>query len=267
MDRPVHDEACGERTVVNLERMMSVLETIAAAGRSVSVAELQATTGLPRPSCYRLLQALREHGLVDATDGQYRLGGRLRRLAVLGWSDGDVVSATAPSLTAAADEWAEAVFLSRFRDDGVEIIHVETPSDPTVSFVHPGLGYRPRHACSCAKAILAFTTDEVRDRVLATPLRPYTEHTKTTTDAVRGELDEIRRVGFAECVEEIESGVASVAAPVLVDGVGPAFSVGVIGPIRRFPTTRRARLGAELVTMTARLSSVLNLQAPSALVN
>jgi DNA-binding IclR family transcriptional regulator len=81
------------------------------------------------------------------------------------------------------------------------------------------------------------------------------------------ELEQVRRSGFAECVEEIETGVASVAAPIWIDDVGPAFSVGVIGPIRRFDAHRRAQLGAELLTMTKRLSSVLNLQSTTALVH
>jgi IclR family acetate operon transcriptional repressor len=253
--------------VVRVERMMAVLETIAVGGRPVSVAELQTATGLPRPTCYRMLQSLREHGLVEVVDaGRYQLGVRLRRLAMLGWSDGDVVTATAPTLTAAADELSETVFLSRLRDEGVEIVHVETPSDPTVSYVHPGLGYRPRHACSCAKAILAFSGTDVRDRMLDAPLRAYTEYTKTSSAAVRSELERVRSSGFAECVEEIEAGVASVAAPIWIDAVGPVFSVGVIGPIRRFDADRRARLGAELLTMTEHLASVLNLQPDAALV-
>jgi IclR family acetate operon transcriptional repressor len=251
---------------VNIDRMMTVLDTIAAAGRPVSVAELQAATHLPRPTCYRLVQSLREHGLVDAVaDGRYRLGDRLRRLAVLGWSDGDVISATASTLATAADELREAVFLSRFRDDSVEIIHVETPSDPALSYVHPGLGYRPRHACSCAKVILAFGAEDVRDRMLDEPLRSYTEHTLTSPAAIRSELEHVRSIGFAECVEELETGIASVAAPIWVDAVGPAFSVGVIGPIRRFDARRRARLGGELVVMAERLASVLNLQPQAAL--
>ncbi len=250
---------------MNVERMMAVLETIAAAGRSVSVAEVQAATKLPRPTCYRMLQSLRDHGLVDIADGGYRVGERLRRVAILGWSEGDVVSATAPTLAAAADDLREAVFLSRFRDDAVRIIHVETPSDPSLSYVHPGLGYRPRHACSCAKVILAFSDDEVRDRILHTPLRSYTEHTKTSPEVVRLELEQVRQSGFAECVEELETGVASVAAPIWIDAVEPAFSVGVIGPIRRFDARRRSQLGAELRTMAERLTLVLTMQPLSVL--
>jgi DNA-binding IclR family transcriptional regulator len=251
---------------VNVERMMAVLETIAAAGRSVSVAEVQAATNLPRPTCYRMLQSLRDHGLVDiADDGGHRVGQRLRRVALLGWSDGDVVSATALTLAAAADDLGEAVFLSRFRDDAVRIIHVETPSDPSLSYVHPGLGYRPRHACSCAKVILAFSDDEVRNRLLHAPLRSYTEHTKTSPEVVRLELEQVRQSGFAECVEELETGVASVAAPIWIDAAEPAFSVGVIGPIRRFDARRRSQLGSKLRTMAERLTSVLTMQPCSVL--
>ena len=55
-------------------------------------------------------------------------------------NDADVRRAAAPTMREAAVGFGEAVFLSRFRDKGVEIIHVETPTDPARSFIHPGLG-------------------------------------------------------------------------------------------------------------------------------
>tara|TARA_Y100001960_G_C14474091_1_gene728392 strand:- start:136 stop:660 length:525 start_codon:yes stop_codon:yes gene_type:complete len=151
----------------------------------------------------------------------------------------------------------EAVFLSRLRDHSVEIIHVETPSDPSRDYIHPGLGSRPMNACSCSKAIAAFADEEFRERVLNGPLRAYTDRTKISQDSLRDEFSEIRENGYAECIEEIEVGISSVAAPILVGEAGATFSVGATGPIRRFTDTHRTMVGNDLKNLARRVGSVI----------
>ncbi len=248
---------------MHLDRLIAVLETVAVAGRPVSASELQQATGLPRPTCYRLLQTLAEHRLLDDPQGnsRYLVGERLIRIALLGQSDVDVRHAATPAMKEAAIDFGEAVFLSRFRNKGVEIIHVETPSDPTRAYIHPGLGFRPMHACSCSKAIAAFAEEDFQDDILNGPMKVYTEHTKITAVALREEFSQILERGYAECVEEIEIGVSSVAAPIRIGNVGPTFSVGAIGPIRRFTDGYRARIGGALRTLAPKISSAIQLYA------
>ncbi|NRB03496.1 MAG: IclR family transcriptional regulator [Rhodobacteraceae bacterium] len=250
---------------MHLDRLITVLEAVAVAGRAVTAADVQQSTGLPRPTCYRLLQSLGAQRLLDEPEpGRYLVGARVVRLAMLGQTDADATRAATPVLRAAADHFGEAVFLSRFRNDGVEIIHVEAPRDAARSFVHPGLGFRPMHACSCSKVIAAFSEDGFRDRILAGPMRSFTPQTKQDPAALRAEFDAIRRAGFAECVEEIEVGVSSVAAPIRVGAIGATFSLGATGPIRRFSKTRRAEIGAALMEMAGQVSTALQVQQASA---
>ena len=101
----------------------------------------------------------------------------------------DVRKAAAPLLKAAAVKFNETVFLSRFRNEQVEIIHVETPDDPARAFIHPGLGVRPMHACSCSKAIAAFAEPAFQDSIITRTLRAYTEFTKTTEADLRLEFN------------------------------------------------------------------------------
>jgi IclR family acetate operon transcriptional repressor len=246
---------------MHLDRLISVLETVASAGRPISVPELQKATGLPRPTCYRLVQTLAEHRLLDEDDNgsRYTIGNRLTRLAVLGQTDVDVHRVAAPIMQEAAVEFGEAVFLSRFRNKGVEIIHVEVPRDPSRSFVHPGLGFRPMHACSCSKVIAAFGDEAFRDEILTGPMKAYTDQTKCSADMLRAEFDTIQNTGFAECIEEIEMGVSSVAAPVRIGSVGVTFSIGATGPIRRFTKTRRSEVGEELRKIADRVAAALQL--------
>ena len=80
---------------MHLDRLITVLETVAVAGRPITAAELQQASGLPRPTCYRLLQTLAEHRLLDEPDagGRYLIGERLVRIALLGQTDLDVRAA------------------------------------------------------------------------------------------------------------------------------------------------------------------------------
>ena len=246
---------------MHLDRLIAVLETVAIAGRAVSPADVQRATGLPRPTCYRLLQTLAEHRLLDEPEGvsRYLIGERLKRIAILGQPDVDVCQATAPTLRETAIEFGEAVFLSRFRDRTVEIIHVETPVDAGRSFVHPGLGNRPMHACSCSKAIAAFADQEFQSEILSRPLRAYTEQTKTKPGEIEQEFAAIRNRGYAECVEEIEVGVSSVAAPIRIGNLGVPFSVGATGPIRRFTSSHREKIGAGLIEVADQIAANLQL--------
>ncbi|SEO16763.1 DNA-binding transcriptional regulator, IclR family [Salinihabitans flavidus] len=246
---------------MHLDRLITILELIAIAGRSVSTAEIQKATGLPKPTCYRLVQTLQEQGLIEAPsgDGRVVIGERLIRIALLGKSDVDVRKAAAPLLKAAAIQFNETVFLARFRSSQVEIIHVETPEDPGRAFVHPGLGVRPMHACSCSKAIAAFAEPEFQTCIIGGSLKAYTEHTKTTETELRAEFARIAERGFADCDQEIDLGIASVAAPVSIGNIGAIFSVGAVGPIRRFGEADRSGIGLKLINLADRISGAIQL--------
>lgn len=246
---------------MHFERLITLLELIAVAGRPISVAEVQKATDLPRPTCYRLLQTLVEHRLIESPndDGRYVIGDRLIRLALLGKSDIDVRRATQPVLRKAAVMLGDSVFLSRLRGDDVEIIQVATPEDQSQPYIHPGLGRRPLHACSCAKAIAAFAEPEFQQTLLNDDLARFTEHTKTTPDEIRAELAEIVRRGYAVCDQEIELGVVSVAAPVQVGNVGVTFSVGAVGPMRKFSARYREKVGERLKELSREVSGAIQL--------
>jgi DNA-binding IclR family transcriptional regulator len=246
---------------MHLERLIGLLEIVAVAGRPVSVAEVQKATGLPKPTCYRLIQTLQEQKLLDqpAEDGKFIIGERMIRIALLGKSDVDVRRCAAPLLKSAATTFNETVFLARFRDSKVEIIHVETPDDPARAFIHPGLGERPMHACSCSKAIAAFAEPEFQECILSGSMKQYTEHTKTTKQDLRQEFAQIVQQGFADCDQEIDHGIASVAAPISIGNIGATFSVGAVGPIRRFEKEYRAEIGRKLTQISNKISGAIQL--------
>ena len=91
--------------------------------------------------------------------------------------------------------------------------------------------------------------------ILNGPMKAYTDQTRTSKTELESEFAEIKKNGYAECVEEIEIGISSVAAPVTIDNVGAVFSVGAIGPIRRFHARHRKALGKKLIALASDVSA------------
>ncbi|WP_316015012.1 IclR family transcriptional regulator [Roseobacter sp. HKCCA0434] len=241
---------------MQLERLVLILEIVAQKGEA-TVAEICAHSDLPKPSAYRLVQDLVDTGLLEpVARGRFELGLRLRRMTQAEQSDQVLLDLIAPKLRRAATEMGSAFFLSRLRGRSVEIIHVETP-ETGVSFLHPGLGKRPLHACSCSKAVAAFSPDLIPTAEMAGRLRAYTEFTLTSLPDLEAEFATIRQRGFAECVEEIERGMCSVAAPLAPQGPGAALSIGAAGTVRVFTPDFRAELGQTLIGLAQEIASGL----------
>lgn len=245
---------------MHLERLTLILEIVGQKG-TATVAEICAHSDLPKPTAYRLVQDLVGVGLLEPVGGgRFTLGTRLKRITHSDQSDRALLDLIAPVLKHAATEIGVAFFLSRLRGRSVEIIHVETP-DTGVSYLHPGLGKRPLHACSCSKAVAAFSPDVFPTGEMEGRLRAYTEFTLTSVQDLEAEFDIIRQRGFAECVEEIERGMCSVAAPLAPSGPGATLSIGATGSTRVFTSAFREELGPRIARIAQGLSADLGWDA------
>jgi DNA-binding IclR family transcriptional regulator len=99
-------------------------------------------------------------------------------------------------------------------DAGVYLDKLESPEDFGIK-LYSAIGKRfPLHCTAMGKILLAgMEPAEVR-RILARGLEAYTPHTITKPGALRRELAEVRRCGYALDREEITRGIMCVAAPI-----------------------------------------------------
>lgn len=242
-----------------LDRLVRILEFVAMSGGVVTVNDISAATGYPRPSVYRLVQDLVSAELLQSPDkGIFRIGSRLHRISRMDKTDAEISVIVKPYLAQLASEFGVACFLSRSRGDSVEITQVVVPDDEKVSFLHPGLGMRPIHACSCAKVIAAYGPESFQEGMIHGRLRQYTDYTLTEAQGLRAEFQAIRDRGYGECVQELELGICSVAAPLQLADVGVTMSVGATGSMRVFTEEFRARIGPALVNLAKKLASQLD---------
>jgi DNA-binding IclR family transcriptional regulator len=120
-----------------LDRGLRVLETLAAAGRPLSIAELAASLGVHRSIAYRILRTLEDHRLVARDgDGRCRLDVGVSMLA--GSVRTTLQTAALPELSALANDLGMTTFLVvEDRGEAVTVLSVE----PRHSSVH--VAYRP----------------------------------------------------------------------------------------------------------------------------
>ena len=170
----------------SLGKAVAVLDALAAQG-SLNLAGLVGATGLPRATAYRLATALVSYGLVDkGPDGTYRLGSRLVELGRLaGQRRRSLAHAATPVLEDLRDATGESVQL--FVAEGARRICVVSLESPhSLRTIVPIGASLPMDRGSAG-------------RVLACDPQTLAR-------------------GWSESVEERELGVASVSAPVFLDG-------------------------------------------------
>ena len=185
---------------------------------------------------------------------RYVLGLRFVKIALTGKSDAHVINAVSATLQALVKDLGETAFLARYRGGRVDLIHVETPTDPALSYVYPGLGPKPAQAWSAGKVIAAFVAPDLRRELLAGARDRLGGATATDSAGIERELTEVRRTGYAVCDGAIEAGVASVAVPVNIDRLGAIFAIGVVNwcPLARLTRAEFLRLRNQEFVMAVR---------------
>lgn len=209
-----------------------------------SLADLAASTDIPRPTAHRLASALEHHRLVDRDSrGRFVLGPRLDELAAA--SGGDLLLAAAGTvLPRLRDVTGESAQL--FRRHGQARVCVAAAERPSgLRDTIPVGTTLSMRAGSAAQVLLAW---EDPDRLVA-GLRAARFSAST--------LASVRQRGWAQSVGEREAGVASVSAPVRANGNRVVAALSVSGPIERLSRSPGGVLAQDVVAAAEELSGAL----------
>jgi DNA-binding IclR family transcriptional regulator len=227
--------------VQSVVRAIDVLMALAA--ESKSLADVALATSLPKPTVSRLMKTLSYEGLVvkDPGSGLYLLGPGLVRLAQGVTRGGALVASLAkPGLISLWERTEETITL-HVRAGAERICVEELPGSQPVRYTAAVGSAAPLHAGAAGKLLLAFMDSDERNRLLRSlRLFPVTQHTITDLSALKRELDQIKRQGWAFSASEGFEGVNALSAPIR----GPqavTLAVSIVGPATRL--TRRRLLG------------------------
>lgn len=216
-------------------RVVEVLDLLGSSPEGLGVGELARHLRVHPSTSSRLLGTLASGGLVerDPVTGRYRLGARIVGLAAATVARLPVVSQARPELEHLAAVTAETANLAIL--DGFHVVYVDQVTPAQTVVMASWVGRRsPVHASSSGKVMVAFGEPALRREILRHRLERRTARTITDPVRLAAVLDQVRRQGYAASSGELEDGLVTVAAPVLVDGAAVA-ALSVSGPGYRLP--------------------------------
>jgi len=232
----------------SVRRALNALEIVADSGE-IGVSDLGRKLGVHKATASRLAAALAERELLDRNpqNDRYRIGFGLVRLAGSAIAGLDIVREAHPLLESLAEQTKETTNLGVLSGDSVVYIDQVTGTRSVVAMSWVGRR-TPLHCTSNGKILLAYGSQAERDRVLERRLDRFAPNTIVDAGVLRSQLDEIRRRGYAQTIEELEEGLNAVAAPVRrADGQVTA-ALSVSGPafrMRGIDLPRMARLAMD----------------------
>ena len=222
-----------------LSRGIRVLEILAEADRTMTIADVAATLGVHRSIAYRILRTLEDHGLVarDAA-GALSLGPRMAALA-RGVAR-DLQAAALPELTAVANELGLTAFVTLLdHQEVVTLVSVEP------RHAHAAVAQRPGTRHPLAVGAPGIAIQSALTEVQWTAVAPDQSKRHEATDAAAR--------GYATSHDEVIAGLRSVAVPLMADG-HPAAAVAVVYVASEFPVERIAeRLATAVAAITREL--------------
>lgn len=200
-----------------LLRSLKLLETVAAAGRGLSLADLATSLEVPKPTIFRLAQRLEEGGYLarePGSRGGFTIGPRLLRLSL----DTVRTSGTNPQrraiLQALGAALGETCNLSALAGSEVLYLDLVEAGGPLRVHLEPGLRV-PLHCTAGGKLFLAHMPPTRRRRLLDNlELAPHTPATLTSKERLEEECAQILREGYSLDREEFLVGLIAVAVPV-----------------------------------------------------
>jgi IclR family acetate operon transcriptional repressor len=234
-----------------VDRAAQLLVLLLASERPLALTELADASGLPKSTASRVIGALERHGLVhqDGERGRLTPGPAVLRFAHRGLWDRNLVEQAREPMDALSRASGETINLAVPAPGGVE--HVAQVDAVHFLGATPWLGRRVGYHCSAnGKVFLAFNAATLPAGRLAS----MAPGTIVDPDRLHAECARIRRSGVALAVDELEPGLAAIAAPVRGAAGDVIAALSISGPALRLTAERLNELTPTLTHHADELS-------------
>lgn len=251
--RPAGETTARPTGTQAVERAARLLTEIVSSNDALSFGDLALRTGLAKSTMSRLLLALERSRLVRREEsGAYRAGELFVRYA---WQPGrelDLAEMAGPFLERLGAVTGETVNLGVTRRGVVEQI-AQVDSRYVLGATNWVGRPVPLHASALGKVLLAFSAVELPSG----RLERLTAATVTSRAALERELAEVRRRGFATTMDELEPGLAAVAAPVFREDDAAVAALSVSAPSSRLGPRQLREVAVLCIAEAGALSRLL----------
>jgi DNA-binding IclR family transcriptional regulator len=222
-----------------LDRVTAVFEAFGEHDEGLGVSELARRANLPKSTVSRIAADLVEQRFLDRDGDMLYLGVRLFELGQTVEQPRRLRRLALPVMSDLRDATGQTVHLAVL--EGIDVVFIAIVRGGPVPTPLARVGGRlPAHATALGKAILAFSPQDVVERITSGQLERRTVHTLVEPSALARELAGIRRTGTATELQECAMGRTCTASPILGQGGAPIGAISVTGAIDEVVSDRIA---------------------------
>ena len=251
----------GPRPMGLLQRSSDLVQLLAERG-PLSPGEAAEHIGMPRPSLYRLSDALTQARLVEsAADGKLRVSLQWLRLAEAARAGMTEWSGARRILDDLARSTGQTVYLSVPRADQAVCIDWSQGRGVSVLALRPGRTL-PLHAGAAGRVTLAFRAEPLEEYLQGAPFPPFTQHTLTQASELHADVAATRQRGYSVSDEDVTPGIGALGVPLIDHGTfrGALSVAGLAEAIR----AERDAFTAALLSSAAQLREETDSSDPGA---
>ena len=220
--------------VSSVLKVFNLLQALGDEG-TLGISELSQRLMMSKATTYRFLQTMKTLGYVaqeEDTD-KYSLTIKLFELGAMSLKEVDLIALADKEMRVISAQTNEALHLGQLDEDAIVYIHkIDSNYDLRMQ---SRIGRRnPLYSTAIGKVLLSGLPDDQVRRVLAdVTFVKHTEKTHESTAELLKELTQVRQQHYAEDIEEQETGLHCIAAPVY-----DRFGHVIAGLSMSFPTIR-----------------------------
>lgn len=248
----------GASAVQSVDRALTVLEILARSGE-YGVTEIALELGVHKSTAFRLVSALESRGMVEqvAERGKYRLGYGVLRLAGVASARLDVIRLSRPFAEQLASDLGETVNLTVLWQH--QALYVDQVASTNSALqMHNWVGQHiPVHCTANGKALVSWLPRSAQLEAVGPEPKRFTACTITEFTQLETQFAAIRERGWADAVEELEEGLAAVAAPIWDRNAEVCAALSLSGPAFRLNGNRLNSAGEAVYAAALKVSQRL----------
>lgn len=251
--------APGSSRASTAEKLIRLLELLAAGPEGIGVREVSRETGMDKSAVSRLLDQLTHFGVARQHEvtGRYHAGPRLFALGATVHARDSLWQAAEPILRTLVSHFNETCYLA-IREGDCVVFRDKVDCDHHVRYVIDAGERSPLHAGAGGRAVVAGMPPGDSERLVAgLELTPLTPHTITDPAELLRQVAEDRSRGYSVSLGERVPDGSAVAAPFYLSDGSCAGAIVYTCPAVRFDARRLPEVADAVVAASRSLSSRL----------